>query len=429
LLFDISAIVREDLKSGIQRVVRSQLLALLGHLQTNLRVEPVWLKKDHGQWRYHYARRYVSQLMSFPEDYLSDDPVDVSAGDVFFGADFFSHGVVDAASEGLYHSWRSKGVAINFQVYDLLPLMMPEHFPRFVDEAHAKWLSSVAQYADGVVCISRSVADELVEWLGAYSAPRERRLQIGWFHLGSDLENSVPTKGLPYSAGETLASLAARHSFLMVSTIEPRKGYAQTLDAFELLWKSGQDVNLVIVGKQGWMVEPLIKRLRNHPELGKRLFWLEGISDEYLEKTYSACTCLIAASEGEGFGLPLIEAARHKLPILARDIPVFREVARGHASYFGGKEPDDLANAIENWLALHAKNSHPKSDDMPWLTWAQSAERLKAVLLQGDWYTAWPFDEKAQPAWEAGGITVIDGGALRELAAPDFREQLGEELT
>ena len=58
------------------------------------------------------------------------------------------------------------------------------------------------------------------------------------------------------------------------------------------------------------------------------MLWLEGISDEYLDKVYAASTCLIAASEGEGFGLPLIEAAQHKLPIIARDIPVFREVVR-----------------------------------------------------------------------------------------------------
>lgn len=42
-------------------------------------------------------------------------------------------------------------------------------------------------------------------------------------------------------------------------------------------------------------------------------------------------TCLIAASFGEGFGLPLIEAAQHGLPIMARDIAVFREVAKEYA--------------------------------------------------------------------------------------------------
>ncbi|WP_115760418.1 glycosyltransferase, partial [Escherichia coli] len=90
----------------------------------------------------------------------------------------------------------------------------------------------------------------------------------------------------------------------------------------------------------------------NHAERNRRLFWLDGVSDEYLEKIYAASDCLIAASEGEGFGLPLIEAAQHKLPIIARDIPVFREVAGNHALYFSGATPDTLANAVKEWLTL-----------------------------------------------------------------------------
>ena len=109
----------------------------------------------------------------------------------------------------------------------------------------------------------------------------------------------------------------------MVGTIEPRKEHAQTLAAFEQLWEEGVNANLIIVGQQGWLVDAFGSNVRHHPELSKRLFWLEGISDEYLEKVYKTSTCLIAASEGEGFGLPLIEAAQHKLPIIARDIPVF----------------------------------------------------------------------------------------------------------
>ena len=84
------------------------------------------------------------------------------------------------------------------------------------------------------------------------------------------------------------------------------QGHAQALAAFEALWAQGVDINLVIIGKRGWLVDELVMRLENHPEKGSRLFWLEGISDEYLEKVYSTATCLIAASEGEGFGLPLI---------------------------------------------------------------------------------------------------------------------------
>lgn len=92
------------------------------------------------------------------------------------------------------------------------------------------------------------------------------------------------------------------------------------------------------------MVEALVDNARRHPEFGKMLFWLEGISDEYLEKIYAASTCLLASSEGESFCLPLIEAAQHKLPIIARDIPIFREVSSEYAYYFADdKLPEVLA--------------------------------------------------------------------------------------
>ncbi len=171
-----------------------------------------------------------------------------------------------------------------------------------------------------------------------------------------------------------LTALSNGPSFLTVGTIEPRKGHAQVLAAFERLWDSGHDLRLVIVGKPGWKVEELIEKLRRHPKLGSLLFWFEDVSDAGLEQLYRACSCLIAASEGEGFGLPLIEAAQHGLPILARDIPVFREVAGEHASFFNGRTPEALVEAVSEWLKLRAQNRHPRSEGMPCLTWAQSAD-------------------------------------------------------
>jgi glycosyltransferase involved in cell wall biosynthesis len=97
---------------------------------------------------------------------------------------------------------------------------------------------------------------------------------------------------------------------------------------------------------------------------------------------YAQATCLIAASEAEGFGLPLIEAAQHGLPIIARDIPVFREVAGEHAYYFSGKKSETLAEAIRNWLALSQAGGAPESRFMPWLTWQQSAKSLLDLVVK-----------------------------------------------
>lgn len=390
LLVDVSILARADFKTGIQRVVRSQLLALLNDPPVGFRVEPVWFGETDGHWHYRYARRYTLKLLGLPEDVLEDDPVEVAEGDVFYMPDFWTDGVIRAAEAGLYADWRARGVQVTFMVYDVLPLTWPQFFPDRFSDIHAKWLLKVADNADRLICISHAVADETRQWLQANKPDALKNLEIVALHLGADIAASAPSMGMPADAPSVLEQLTLRPSFLMVGTVEPRKGHLQAIAAFEHLWQSGLDVKLVIVGAEGWKSEPpeqrrtiptIVDRLRHHPELGKRLFWLEGISDEYLEKVYAACVCLIAASEDEGFGLPLIEAARHRIPILARDIPVFREVAGAHASYFAGNTPDDLATGIKNWLELYAAGRHARSDDMPWLTWAENVRRLKAILL------------------------------------------------
>lgn len=179
-----------------------------------------------------------------------------------------------------------------------------------------------------------------------------------------------------------LEQLNGRVSFLMVGTLEPRKGYAQILRAFDQLWAAEHDVMLVIVGKIGWLVDALCEELKSHSELNHRLFWFVGASDELLGRLYSACSCLIAASEGEGFGLPLIEAAQHQLPVIARDIPVFREVAGEYAAYFSGTAPEQARDAILDWIVLYREQRYQRSDVMSWLTWRESAADLAAVLFE-----------------------------------------------
>ncbi|MCV5942893.1 hypothetical protein OFN64_40065, partial [Escherichia coli] len=61
---------------------------------------------------------------------------------------------------------------------------------------------------------------------------------------------------------------------------------------------------------------------------------------------------------------------------IIRDIPVFKEIAQEHAWYFSGEAPSDIAKAVEEWLALYEQNAHPRSENINWLTWKQSAEFL-----------------------------------------------------
>lgn len=389
LFLDISILVQHDAKSGIQRVVRALLREYLISPPEGWAVEPVYATSDSPG--YLYARCFTSRFLDVHDDWAEDSPVDAWPGDIFVGLDL-QHVVVPLQRDFLL-GWRRRDIKVFFVVYDLLPVLLPQYFPDGTQEMHQHWLESIS-YFDGLVCISRAVADELYDWLQTFGPKRERPLAINWFHLGADVENTVPTSGLPDNADQTLNALRSQPSFLAVGTIEPRKGYDQTLAAFDQLWQEGVDANLIIVGKQGWKMELLITKICDHREFGKRLLWFEGISDEFLEKLYTTSTCLIAASEGEGFGLPLIEAAQHGLSIIARDIPVFHEVAGEHAYYFADDTvPTALAVAIKEWLTLSRRGVHPRSEAMPCLTWKQSARQLLDAITGAAPYKNWLPDE------------------------------------
>lgn len=371
LLVDISQLCRHDGKSGIQRVVRSILLEWLSHPPEGYEVEPIYTRVEEPFYR--YATQFVATFLEQPADKAQDEALDYRAGDVYICLDLLLD--VLPQRQPYFDTLHAHGVSVFFVVYDLLILQMRHCFSDHLYQHYVNWISTIARY-DGALCISQAVADELSEWMVEHGPKRQRPLRIGAFHLGADIEQSVPSTGIPKDPAMRIEVLEPNPNFLMVGTLEPRKGHAQAFAAFEQLWAADVEANLIIVGKRGWLVDDLASRIEKHPQFGKRLLWLDGVSDEYLEHVYNHSQCLIAASIGEGFGLPLIEAAQHGMPIIARDLPVFREVAGEHALYFKGDEPQVLADTVERWLGLFATGAHPTSTDMPWLTWKQSATQL-----------------------------------------------------
>ncbi len=369
LLVDISELVQRDARTGIQRVVRSILHEWLSHPPDAYEVRAVYATTE--KLGYRYADQFVQNFLGKPGAYAAnpDAAIDYASGDIFLALDMQPQ--VQIYQSPFYQNLRNHGVDVRFVLYDLLPITMPQFFPEGAEANHSRWVSVAAQ-TDGVICISQSVADEFKAWCRKQESTNLP--QIDWFHMGADIESSTPSQGLPADSSETLDKLSMRPTFLMVGTVEPRKGHAQVLDAANALWNSSTDFNLVFVGKQGWKVDRLVDDLQGHPQLGERLFWLQGISDEYLAKVYAQSDCLIAASYGEGFGLPLIEAAQIDLPIIARDIPVFREVAGDYAIYFNSAA--GLEAVISSYVASFENRQERNSKHMPWQTWGQSAAQL-----------------------------------------------------
>ena len=275
---------------------------------------------------------------------------------------------------------QSRGVKILFLVHDLIPLQHPEFCPEAFHNEFARWLPMISRF-DGVLTVSAVVADEYRAW-------RKENIEsnvpffVDWFHLGADMEKRFPGRGLPSCASSVLSAMSLRPTFLSVSTLEPRKGYGQSLAAFERLWAGGCDVNFVIVGRQGWEADTLAAKIERHPEMGRRLFWLRGVGDEVLDRLYTAADCVLFASEAEGFGLAVVEGAAHGRPLVLRDLPVFREIAGDGATYFSGRSAEVLADCLKDWLQRREKGDVMSSENIRVLSWDESANMLLSRLTE-----------------------------------------------
>jgi len=374
LLVDVSVIHRSDARTGIQRVVRALLLQLLKMPPAGYRVCPVYSTRQHG---YVYAD---AQFLDTPagKGQLALRPVETQSGDVFLALDLAAH--LLPRHQGQVLQWKRAGVKLHVLVYDLLPLQHPEWFPSKTERNFKRWIRWIAVYADNAICISENVKIELQDYLNVRFGLPAAALPKTTIALGADISASAPSNGLPVNAKTLLAHLRKIPSVLMVGTIEPRKGHDQALAAFERLWQQpGLACSLVLVGRAGWKTEALQAQLRNHPEAGKRLFWPENVSDEYLVQLYEACGGVLVASRAEGFGLPVIEAALYGKPILARDLPVFREIGLSGITFFADQDAESLACAIQAWLAKEHHEHNLKLHENV-VTWQTSAKQLLCSL-------------------------------------------------
>lgn len=128
--------------------------------------------------------------------------------------------------------------------------------------------------------------------------------------------------------------------FLFVGSIDPRKNLLTLLKAFV---QSGiTNTALFIVGASNKSFNKSktseLSQYHNRPNI----HFLQKVNDQQLHSLYKNARALIVPSFYEGFGLPVIEALSLGCPVIASDIPVFREVAEGLVNYFDPFRVDEL---------------------------------------------------------------------------------------
>lgn len=161
---------------------------------------------------------------------------------------------------------------------------------------------------------------------------------------------------------------APRPYLLTVGTLEPRKNLLMLFQAYRAS-KIAADVDLCVVGRIGWG--------DMEPPNGVRI--VTDADDATLAAAYRGAVGLVFPSIYEGFGLPLIEAARAGIPIACSDIPVFREVTGGHALFFDPNDAAAIASSLTDLVNLDRPSCEARAYAKSF-SWDRGAERIVEIV-------------------------------------------------
>lgn len=173
-----------------------------------------------------------------------------------------------------------------------------------------------------------------------------------------------------------------RKYILFVGTIQPRKNIGRLIEAFAKIATKYSDVDLVIVGKKGWMYEPILEMPEKY-HVSNRIHVLNFISDDDLTGLYTNALCFVLPSLYEGFGLPVLEAMKYGCPVITSNTSSLPEAGGDACLYVDPRDVSDIALKLEKMIsdqklrkALIAKGKeHIKK-----FSWEVSAKKTLAVL-------------------------------------------------
>lgn len=225
-----------------------------------------------------------------------------------------------------------------YLVHDLIPLTHP-HFCRAGEAAkHARRMDNVFASATGIIGNSQATIDELK----TYARARGRALPptVAAWISGPPLNERLgrPPLTTPY--------------FVILGTIEGRKNHQLVLDVWaKMVAERGSDApTLVIIGQRGWQADAAFARLDRPGDFSGRLLQFDRCEDEELAAWLGGARALLMPSFVEGFGLPVLEALQSGTPVISSDLPVFREIADGIATFLDPMDAPAWKSAIESFI-------------------------------------------------------------------------------
>jgi glycosyltransferase involved in cell wall biosynthesis len=265
-------------------------------------------------------------------------------------------------------------------VMDLSYLFFPEMFNKSDLLQLRNWTAYSVKKANKILTISNSSKDDIIK---EYKVRKDKVIVT---HLG--IKESITLTPHIYSMSQLKAKYDLSDNFILfVGTLQPRKNITSLIKAFAKAAKEEKlpkDLQLVIVGRKGWLYEEILEAPK---ELGidKKVKFLENVENDELPLFYQNALCFVLPSLYEGFGLPVLEAMQQGCPVITSNISSLPEAGGDAALYVNPEDVDDIAEKITQLVGsekLRKELVEKGKEQVKKFSWEKTAKQTLEVLKQ-----------------------------------------------
>lgn len=237
------------------------------------------------------------------------------------------------------------------------------------------WGGYSIKKAKKIITISKSSKNDIIK---AYNVS-EAKIEV--VYPGIKVISNIKDKILNMSDFKKKFGINDEY-ILFVGTLQPRKNIENLIEAFSMI--KNKNLNLVIVGKKGWMYEDILNAPKKY-EVSDRVKFLDNVNDEDLPGFYKNAVCFVLPSLYEGFGLPILEAMQYGCPVLTSNISSLPEAGGDAAIYFDPQNSEDIAEKIDKVTSdekLRTEMVQKGYEQVKKFSWEKTARETLKVLQE-----------------------------------------------
>lgn len=210
------------------------------------------------------------------------------------------------------------------------------HYPEYQKDIHVRYfqkrMPKFLRKAESIVAVSDFTKQDILKQFPTI----KKEIKIAYNALPSIAKMDSPKKYLtePY--------------FLYLGAIHPRKNILNLVKGFELFKKNNPDskIQLILAGRKAWMNDKLDQYVENS-FVKKEILFTGMVSEEVKHQLFHFAEAFVYISQFEGFGIPVLEAFHHRIPVITSKGSSMEEISDGAAILVQPTQIDEIALALQ----------------------------------------------------------------------------------